>query len=92
MATLKDYIPDGVKFGFFALACALAVGAAVERLYIARKTGAIQRLPSTPKYTRSGDPLKFWLLIVFYVFFFCLFAGILIAVTVHWFSRHDRQT
>jgi hypothetical protein len=88
MTTLKDFISPEVKnlgLGLFSL---LAMWAAGSDLYAALKTGVAQRLSSTPRYTRSEQPVRFWLLVIFFAIAVIVFAGILTASIVHW---HDEK-
>jgi hypothetical protein len=86
MTTITDYIPIEVKKIAVAGVSLLALCVAGEHLVIAFKTGVAQRLPNTPKYTRTERPVMFWLLVTFFAASAVLFAAMLIAILSHW---HD---
>jgi hypothetical protein len=88
MTTLKDFISPEMKKIAVALFAFLVLCAAGSDLYKAFRIGVTQRLPSTPKYTRSENPVMFWLVVVFFGAVVILSAGLLIAVIVHW---HDEK-
>ncbi len=79
MATLKDYIPEGVKSALLVALSLLCLCVFVGSFRSALKTGVARRLPTTPEYSRSSDPGMFWILVVFYAVGSIIFAGVLVA-------------
>jgi hypothetical protein len=88
MALLKDYIPPEMKNVALGLVAFLALCAAGSNLYVALKTGVAQRLSNTPRYARSDKPVRFWLLVTFFMISAMVFAALLIAAMLHW---HDEK-
>jgi hypothetical protein len=63
---IRDYIPDWFRNWYVFVLFLLGLLAFVGSFWNALKTGMVQRLPDTPKYSRLGDPAMFWILVVFY--------------------------
>jgi len=84
MTTLKDFVPLVAKKAFIAAFALLVVFVTVSQVCVALRTGVVRRLSSTPRYTRSKNPVMFWLLVTFFGALALFVAGLLAAVFVHW--------
>ena len=84
MTILKNFVPLGVKKAVLVSFALLALYVVGSHLNVALRTGVVQRLSDTPKYTRGENPGMFWLSVIFLGASALLFAALLTAVISHW--------
>lgn len=88
MTTAVDFIPIEIKKVAAIAIASLALVVAGAHIQRAFKTGVVQRLSDTPRYTRTNNPVMFWLLVIFFAVSSVLFLGLVIRVLSHW---HDER-
>ena len=87
MITLRDFVPGRAWQGrrmFLAAVAMLFLCMSASQLVSSLRTGIAQRLSSTPKYTRDGNPLMFWVLVVFSGSGVVLCAALLVGIILRW--------